>query len=136
MHKKLMSAMLKLKRRAKRLETKCDTEKFENLKKMSSLREAKFKSRKLKKHEYAFDLASELIRITGVDLTKIPAIGVSTALAIVSEIGSDMSRWRSAKHFASWLGFCPGNKISGGKRLSGKSKPVQKSGGCASSNCC
>ena len=36
-----------------------------------------------------------------------------------------MSRWPSAKHFASWLGLCPGNKISGGKRLSGKSKPCK-----------
>ena len=71
----------------------------------------------------AFDLTSELIRIAGVNLTKIPAIGASTALTIVSEIGLDMSRWRSAKHFASWLGLCPGNKVSGGKRLSGKSKP-------------
>lgn len=114
-----------IEKEAKRLETKCDTKKLENLKKMSSLREAKLKSRKLKKHEYGFDLALELIRITGVDLTAIPAIGVSTALAIVSEIGTDMSRWRSAKHFASWLGLCPGNKISGGKRLSGKSKPCK-----------
>ena len=68
-------------------------------------------------------MTSELIRITGVDLTKIPSIGASTALTIVSEIGLDMSRWRSAKSFASWLGLCPGNKVSGGKKLSGKTKP-------------
>lgn len=61
--------------------------------------------------------------MTGVDLTKIPAIGASTGLTVISEIGLDMSRWRTAKHFASWLGLCPGNKVSGGKRLSGKSKP-------------
>ena len=36
----------------------------------------------------------------------------------------DMSKWPSAKHFASWLGLCPGNKISGGKILSGKPKPT------------
>lgn len=81
------------------------------------------KPKKPQKHEYTFDLTSELIRATGVNLTKIPSIGASTALTIVSEIGLDMSKWRSAKHFASWLGLCPGNKVSGGKRLSGKTKP-------------
>ena len=101
----------------KKLETKCDPEKVNQLKRKSQ------KQKKLKKHEYPFDLTSELIRITGVDLTAIPSIGASTALIIISEIGLDMSRWRSAKHFASWLGLCPGNKVSGGKRLSGKSKP-------------
>lgn len=103
---------------AKKLETKCDSKKLGSLKKNASL-----KKKKLQKHEYPFDLSSELIRITGVDLTKIPSIGASTALTIVSEIGLDMGRWQSAKSFASWLGLCPGNKVSGGKRLSGKTKP-------------
>lgn len=107
---------------AKKLETGCDAEKLALLKKKSSATKLK-KPKKLKKHEYSFDLTSELIRITGVDLTKIPSIGASTALTIVSEIGLDMSRWRSAKSFASWLGLCPGNKVSGGKKLSGKTKP-------------
>ena len=105
----------------KKLETGCDPKKLDLLKK-NSVTKLK-KSRKAKKHEYPFDLTSELIRITGVDLTKIPSIGASTALTIVSEIGLDMSRWRNAKSFASWLGLCPGNKVSGGKKLSGKTKP-------------
>jgi len=104
---------------AKKLETNCDPEKLSLLKKHSLSKKLK----KPRKHEYLFDLTSELIRITGIDLTKIPAIGASTALTIVSEIGLDMSRWRSAKSFASWLGLCPGNKVSGGKKLSGKTKP-------------
>lgn len=103
----------------KKLETNCNPEKLNSLKKKALTRKLK----KNKKHEYPFDLTSELIRITGVDLTKIPSIGASTALTIISEIGLDMSRWRSAKSFASWLGLCPGNKVSGGKRLSGKTKP-------------
>ena len=103
---------------AKKLETACDPKKLNLLKKKSSS-----KVKKPKKHEYPFDLTSELIRITGVNLTKIPSIGASTALTIVSEIGLDMTRWRSAKSFASWLGLCPGNKVSGGKKLSGKTKP-------------
>lgn len=107
---------------AKMLETKCDSERLNLLKKRSA--PERFK-KKPKKHEYFFDLRHELIRITGVDLTKIPGIGASTALTIVSEIGLDMSRWPSAKAFASWLCLCPGNKISGGKRLSGKTKPCK-----------
>ena len=46
----------------------------------------------------------------------------TTALKAISEVGTDMSRFKSAKHFASWLGLCPGAKISGGKVLSGASK--------------
>ena len=71
-----------------------------------------------------FNIQDELYRMTGVDLTRIDGINSATALRIISEIGLDMSRWKSAGHFASWLGLCPGNKISGGKRLSSKTKPV------------
>ena len=72
----------------------------------------------------AFDLHNELLRVTGVDLTKIDGIDATTALKIISETGLDMDRWPSAKHFASWLGLSPGSKITGGKRLSGKTKRV------------
>ena len=44
-------------------------------------------------------------------------------LKIIAEIGTDMSRWPSDKHFASWLCLCPGNKVTGGKRISGKTIP-------------
>ncbi len=82
----------------------------------------KRKSKSHCKNALSFNVTSHLIRITGVDLTAIPGIEASSALKIVSEIGLDLSRWRSSKQFASWLGLCPGNKVSGGKRLSGKSK--------------
>jgi transposase len=72
---------------------------------------------------YHFDAAQEIKRITKADLTTIPGISESTAMKILSEIGTDMSRWRNVKAFASWLGLCPGNKISGGKVLSSKTKP-------------
>ena len=111
----------KIEKAVKGLETKCDSRKIAQLNEVSK---PKGKGRKsLKKHEYSFDARLELIRMTGVDLTLIPSIGVSTALTIISEIGLDMTRWPSAKHFASWLGLSPGNKVSGGKRLSGKTKP-------------
>ena len=44
-------------------------------------------------------------------------------MQLIGEVGLDMTRWRDDKQFASWLGLCPGNKVSGGKRLSGKTKP-------------
>lgn len=50
-------------------------------------------------------------------LEQIPGIGRTAAGAILAEIGSDMSRFPSAKHLASWAGVAPGNKQSGGKRL-------------------
>jgi transposase len=64
------------------------------------------------------DLRRELYRWAGVDLSAIEGIGVQTAQVVLSEIGTDMSRWQTEKHFTSWLGLCPDNRISGGKVLS------------------
>lgn len=71
----------------------------------------------------SFDLHEHLFRITGVNLTAIPGINAHTAFKLISEVGLDVSQWKTEKHFASWLGLCPGNKVSGGKRLSGRTKP-------------
>jgi transposase len=68
-------------------------------------------------HSLKRDLTEELKRICGVDLTRIVGLNVLSVLTIVSEVGTDMSRWRNAKAFCSWLGLCPTNKISGGKVL-------------------
>ncbi len=70
-----------------------------------------------------FDARESLWRMCGVDLTAIDGLDTHTVLKVLSEIGTDMSRWPSVKHFASWLGLCPGSKISGGKKLSTRSKP-------------
>jgi transposase len=72
---------------------------------------------------YHFDVSTEIQRITQSDLTTIPGISENIAMKILCEVGTDMSFWRSAKAFASWLGLCPGNKVSGGKVLSSKTKP-------------
>ena len=69
-----------------------------------------------------FDLRTQLFQMCGVDLTRIDGIDVTTALAVVSEVGADLSKFPSDKHFASWLGLCPGTKITGGKVMSGKTK--------------
>jgi transposase len=59
-------------------------------------------------------------------LPTIPGVGATAAAVIVAEIGTDMSRFGSAKHLASWAGLCPGNHQSGGKRLSGKTTKGNK----------
>ena len=84
-----------------------------------------------KKQGFGFDMHRELVRIIGVDLTAIPGINVQTASRVISEIGIDMSKWQTGKQFASWLGLCPGNKVSGGKRLSGKTAPSQNKAAAA-----
>ena len=70
------------------------------------------------------NVGEALQRMSGVDLTSIDGIDTNTALKILAEIGTDMSRWKTAKHFASWLGLSPGAKVSGGKVLSSATKPV------------
>lgn len=77
-----------------------------------------------RKNELSFDGAAEAYRISGTDLAKIPGIGGNTALKILSEIGTDVVHWPTAKHFASWLTLAPGNRISGGKRLSQRKAPA------------
>ena len=69
-----------------------------------------------------FDVRSHLYRMTGVDLTTIDGMDAFTALKVISEIGTDMTRWQSAKHFASWLGLSPNNRITGGKVISSRTK--------------
>jgi transposase len=85
---------------------------------------AKGKKRSRKRNTPKFDLRTQLFRMCGVDLTRIDGIDVTTALAVISETGPDMSRFPTVGHFASWLGLCPGTKITGGKVMSGKTKRV------------
>jgi len=70
-----------------------------------------------------FDVRGDLYQMTGVDLTRIDGLNESSILKILSETGSDISSWPTEKHFCSWLGLSPGNKVTGGKILSGKTKP-------------
>ena len=61
--------------------------------------------------------------MSGVDLTLIDGLGSHSVLKLIGETGLDMNRWPTDSHSSSWLGLAPGTKISGGKRLSGKTKP-------------
>jgi transposase len=70
---------------------------------------------KRRKSQANFDLSTSLYNMAGVDLTRIPGVDALTAQVVLSEIGTDMSKWETVKHFASWLGICPQNEITGGK---------------------
>ena len=78
--------------------------------------------RRNQKNAPRFDVQGQLYRMTGVDLTRIDRVDSYTALKVISEVGTDMTRWPSAKHFASWLGLSPNNRITGGKVISSKTK--------------
>lgn len=71
------------------------------------------------------DFSAALVRICGVDLMKVRGLNLLSVLMRIGEIGIDMSRWRSARAFCSWLGLCPGTKISGGKVLSRRTRKVK-----------
>src|SRR6267378_2569914 len=70
------------------------------------------------------NLKTQLHRVCGVDLTKIPGIKEQAAQIIISEVGLDMSKWNSEKQFSSFLGLCPDNSISGGKVLHRSTRKV------------
>lgn len=77
--------------------------------------ESRAKTTKPKQNEYAFDAKSYLKEIAGVDLTKIRGLDEKTILSILSETGTDLSKWKTASHFTSWLGLSPKPKITGEK---------------------
>ena len=78
--------------------------------------------KKTRKNELGFD-AQELLKvIVGVDLCDVDGINEISALELISEIGTDMNKWKSSKHFAAWLNLAPNTKITGGKIISSKIK--------------
>jgi transposase len=74
-------------------------------------------------NEPYFDARERLYEMAGVDLTAIEGIEANTALVILSEVGTDMSRWANEKKFGAWLGLAPCPKKSGGKVLSASTRP-------------
>jgi transposase len=72
----------------------------------------------------AFDLRSELYRITGIDWSQINGIDVLTAQTVIAEAGADLSAFPNEKQFASWLGLCPTNQQSGKKILNRRTRKV------------
>jgi transposase len=83
------------------------------------------KKKKASKNEPNFDLAGELKRVAGVDLTRIDGIKTMTVQTIMTEAGLDMSKWPTEDHFVSWIGFAPRNDVSGGKVLKKHTRKVK-----------
>ena len=79
---------------------------------------------KRRKNQFHFDMRSELHRLFGVDLTAVPGVNALTAHTLLAEVGPHLSRFPSADAFANWLALCPGNKKSGGRVLSSKTRPT------------
>lgn len=73
------------------------------------------RTKKRPKNHPDFDLEEYLYRMAGVDLTQVDGLEVLTVQKVLSEIGTDMSPWRTVKHFASWLRLAPNNQVTGGK---------------------
>ena len=114
----------RIKKQLDQYPSKMPPEMIEETKKSKDVKERKTRnSRHERVHEFRFDLRKELMRITGVDLLCLPGFRESTALTILSEIGTDMSRWPTAKHFCSWAKLAPNNMVSGGRvQRNGNSK--------------
>ncbi len=82
------------------------------------------KKKRRRRDQSVFDLHNHLYRITGVDFTSIDGLDVLTVETIISEVGLDPSKFKNAKHFSSWLGLCPGCRITGGKVKSSQTRQV------------
>jgi len=79
--------------------------------------------KKQRKNDPTFDITQLAYQMTyGTDLTIVDGIGVSFLLDLIAEVGLDLSKFPSAKHFTSWMCICPNRKVSGNKVLSSKSK--------------
>jgi len=81
--------------------------------------------KKARNNEPNYDARSYAYEIYGVDLTEIPGIQASTIQTLLAEVGRDLSKWPTEKHFTSWLGLCPNFKRSGGKDYSSQTRKVQ-----------
>ena len=84
---------------------------------------------KSNKNNLSFDATEMLQQIVGTDLTEIFGITDTNAIEIISEIGLDVSKWATVKHFTSWLNLAPNNKVSGGKILSSKTQKKKNKAG-------
>lgn len=83
------------------------------------------KAHKPQRHQFHFDLRTELHRIFGVDLTAIPGVKDLSLHVLLSEVGPDLSAFPSDGDFASWLGLCPNPHITGGRVISSRTRKVR-----------
>jgi transposase len=87
---------------------------------LESLPAARYKTRQA--NEPKFPVREAVFQVLGTDLSQMDGLSAYTALKLIGECGTDMTKWPTAQHFTSWLTLAPGNKISGGKILSAKTR--------------
>ena len=99
----------------------CETQIEQLLASMQGIPEEDFqskpKSRKTRKNQYRFELSSYLLACLGVDATRIDGLDENTILEVIAETGIDLTKWKTAKHFTSWLRLAPNPAVSAGKVL-------------------
>jgi transposase len=87
---------------------------------------AKTSHKKAQRNEPHFDARTECYRVLGVDLTAVPGFQTPTVLVLLCELGPEFAaKFPTAKHFGSWLGVCPDNRITGGKIYSVRTRDVK-----------
>jgi transposase len=87
---------------------------------------AKTSHKKAQRNEPQFGARTECYRVLGVDLTAVPGLAAPTVLVLLCELGPDFAeKFPTAKHFGSWLGLCPDNRITGGKIYSVRTRDVK-----------
>jgi len=89
---------------------------------IEAIQEKYGKKKQVRAHDIKFNMDYYLIGMSGVDLTRVESIGTLAASTFLLEVGTDMSKWPTSKHFVSWLAVCPGNHKSGGKQKSGQTR--------------
>lgn len=88
--------------------------------------QTKTSHKKAQRNEPQFDARTECYRVLGVDLTCVPGFASPTVLVLLCELGPEFAaKFPTAKHFGSWLGLCPDNRITGGKIYSVKTRDVK-----------
>jgi transposase len=70
-------------------------------------------------------MRTQLSKKFGVDLTAVEGVSIQTCLAFLSEVGADVEKFATAEHFASWMGLCPDNRITGGRTHAAHTRKVQ-----------
>jgi hypothetical protein len=94
------------------------TEPFDVVEKDRELPKSSGAKKHAQKNRPRFNTFAFLKAIHGVDVMAIYGVGDMAALEILSETGTDLSKWPTEKHFVSWLNLCPNNKVTGGKIIS------------------
>jgi transposase len=126
-----LKQMLQSYRNYRQMIDACDEEIERNLKEIDARNDSddsphpptKRSQRQSTGSESNFDLKTHLCRLLGTDLAQIDGISDLTTHIFFTEVGPDLSLFKTAGHFCSWLGLCPTNKISGGKILSSRTRP-------------